>query len=325
MVAINGTSPYKIAAAADGWIRAIEDDNSVQCDCGVTNCRNNYVWIEHPNGEWSKYTHMVKNSVTNLGHKVGDWVTAGTYLGNEGSVGCASGIHLHFEVAQTIDTNTLVFSEYGGYIDGDWAKNVIPVICSISGNVFVENTQYVAGSCGTCFDALVINNATFDAGEYDVITASNSVAASGAVTFNQYSSGLYQGGDYVRLAVGFTAKSGTEFTARVRACNDSRPENNAVAQQRMKIVNPAARKFKVYPNPATNQVTVEWLQNQATLSHLFVADITGRVLIEILPPQKMKSGQMQLQFSAKELTNGTYFVHLISGDESHVSKLLVQH
>ena len=106
MVGKNGIAPYKVAAAADGWIRAIEDDNSIQCDCKVTNCRNNYVWIEHTNGEWTKYTHMVKNSVTNLGHTTGDWVTAGTYLGDEGNVGCAGGVHEHFEVAQLINGAT---------------------------------------------------------------------------------------------------------------------------------------------------------------------------------------------------------------------------
>jgi hypothetical protein len=30
----------------------------------VTSCSscNNYVWIEHPNGEWTKYTHFITNS-----------------------------------------------------------------------------------------------------------------------------------------------------------------------------------------------------------------------------------------------------------------------
>src|SRR5258705_12224202 len=104
---------------------------------------------------------MVKNSVTSLGLVEGQWVTAGTPLGIEGNVGCASGVHLHFEAAQPIDTNTLVFSEYGGYIDGDWAKNVIPVICSITGNVFVENTQYVAGTCGSCPAGLINSSGIF--------------------------------------------------------------------------------------------------------------------------------------------------------------------
>lgn len=69
---------------------------------------NNFVWIEHPNGEWSKYTHMLKGSVgTGLdlngnpgaGHQVDDWVNAGEVLGIEADVGFASGVHVHFEVA----------------------------------------------------------------------------------------------------------------------------------------------------------------------------------------------------------------------------------
>src|SRR5262245_42598780 len=40
MVGNNGSS---IVAAADGWIRHIEDNHTQQCDCSVTFCLNNYV------------------------------------------------------------------------------------------------------------------------------------------------------------------------------------------------------------------------------------------------------------------------------------------
>ena len=61
---------------------------------------NNYVWIAHPNGEWTNYSHLAHDSVAKkAGLKVGDEVTAGQYIGNEGAVGCAMLRHVYFEVA----------------------------------------------------------------------------------------------------------------------------------------------------------------------------------------------------------------------------------
>jgi len=69
---------------------------------------NNFVWIEHPNGEWTKYTHMQRGSVgtgmdnngnPGAGRVQDEFVTAGTPLGIEGDVGFAGGPHVHFEVA----------------------------------------------------------------------------------------------------------------------------------------------------------------------------------------------------------------------------------
>lgn len=91
MSGASGQSSYNVVASADGWIRAINDEDSEECTCeGGDNCDNNYVWIEHPNGEWTKYTHVRQNSVDDLGLSEDDWVTRGTVIGKEGSVGCST-------------------------------------------------------------------------------------------------------------------------------------------------------------------------------------------------------------------------------------------
>jgi hypothetical protein len=50
-----GGGPYRIAAAADGVIRFIVD-GFTENRPGASPCNNNYVWIEHPTGEWTKYS-----------------------------------------------------------------------------------------------------------------------------------------------------------------------------------------------------------------------------------------------------------------------------
>ncbi len=90
---------YRVAASAPGEVRVIEDSFSANRP-DRTPCNNNYVWIRHDNGEWTKYTHFRKGTVTGLAQlKTGDRVESGQLLGLEGKVGCAHGQHLHFEVA----------------------------------------------------------------------------------------------------------------------------------------------------------------------------------------------------------------------------------
>ncbi|MFN3939617.1 MAG: peptidoglycan DD-metalloendopeptidase family protein [Chitinophagales bacterium] len=318
MIGDGGTSsPFGIAAAADGWIRAIEEDNDERCDCSVTSCANNYVWIEHPNGEWSKYTHMIQNSVSAAGIEVGDWVTAGTLIGKEGEVGCASGVHLHFEVAVPIDTNTLIFSAYGGWIDEDWAKNVIPVICSISGNVFADGVEYLADDCGVCISSLINLPETITSGEFDADIASVSITA-GAVIFDDYSSGLYQAGSFINLSEGFEAKQNSEFTARIATCNETPGKTSATLFE-----NEYAEIF-LFPNPASTSVTLRWFDNMEQKCAIYIADITGRIITTIAEEQMCYSGFNQINFDVSGLEDGMYFLQLQSKFKTRTIKLIVQ-
>jgi murein DD-endopeptidase MepM/ murein hydrolase activator NlpD len=139
---VDGDEPYRIVAAADGVIRYIVDRFSENRP-GRSPCNNNYVWIEHPNGEWTKYSHMTKDSVTvDAGLAVGDHVSAGTFLGCEDDVGCASGEHLHFEVAHPEDPGNPIDAD--GFLVNDNADNRIPRFCELDGDVFVDGQRYVA-------------------------------------------------------------------------------------------------------------------------------------------------------------------------------------
>jgi len=133
-----GGGPYKIVAAAPGKIMAIEDDFSERQDSDTADqCNNNYVWIAHPNGEWTKYSHMVKGSTTGkAGLKVGESVKAGQYLGDEGDVGCASGDHLHFEVGDPQLSDP--FATVGGFLkdNADSNRNRIARICGLGDGRF---------------------------------------------------------------------------------------------------------------------------------------------------------------------------------------------
>jgi hypothetical protein len=139
-----GTNVYRVVAAAAGTVREIQDGFDENRPDGNP-CNNNYVWIEHPNGEWTKYTHMRQGSVTGAGIWRGQQVAAGRTLGLEGDVGCAHGQHLHFEVAVPVDPNNAIDAD--GNIIGGHKRNRIPWICGIDGRRFVDGHTITAGPC----------------------------------------------------------------------------------------------------------------------------------------------------------------------------------
>jgi hypothetical protein len=150
----NDDPTYRIVAARPGTVRFIRDEFSDNCDPDVTQCTNNYVWIQHETGdEWSKYSHIATGTATGAppngaGLSEGDEVVAGQHLGNEGNVGMATGAndgrHLHFEVVIPDDPNP---SKPMGPV-GDFPYTArIPRFCHVSGAIAVKGSTYVAGPC----------------------------------------------------------------------------------------------------------------------------------------------------------------------------------
>jgi murein DD-endopeptidase MepM/ murein hydrolase activator NlpD len=148
LFATGGQGPYRVVAAAAGRIAAIQDSFSEQqSGRAAADCHNNYVWIAHPNGEWTNYSHLAHDSVTKGAKlKVGDQVSAGAYLGDEGAVGCAMLKHVHFEVAVPDSKNPI---DAGGFLtdneDGKRERN--PRFCGVPNRTVAKNATYRAVPC----------------------------------------------------------------------------------------------------------------------------------------------------------------------------------
>lgn len=145
---VGGVEPYRVVAAAAGRIVAIQDGyGEQQSGRAAALCHNNYVWIAHPNGEWSNYSHVAKGSVTGkAGLKVGDQVKAGQYLGDEDAVGCAMLKHVHFEVARPQAGAGI---DAGGFLlDNDGGKRELsPRFCGVPNATAVRGETYSAVAC----------------------------------------------------------------------------------------------------------------------------------------------------------------------------------
>ncbi|MDX1479138.1 MAG: M23 family metallopeptidase [Saprospiraceae bacterium] len=211
-------STYQIVAAADGWIRWIEDDFTQECWCCWQS--NNFVIIEHPNGEWTNYTHMETGTVTAQGLNVGDWVSAGTVLGTEGSVGCSTGPHLHFVVASEVDP-AAPFDTIGGFLNG---VTRIPLMCGTEFSYLEDDESYIAEACmDDCPVALSVNQIvpalSISVKRADLIIETEFTTNPVFMNLEAGSAVVYRAGQSITLQPGFDALAGCSFRAVIRACN----------------------------------------------------------------------------------------------------------
>lgn len=215
-----GGAPFPIVAAAAGTVMIIVDNNNVTCTTNGCSAFNNYVWLRHANGEWSKYTHFLRGSVrTNAGLTVGASVVAGQYLGDEGAVGAATGVHLHFEVGVPDNTNTLAQAldiPNGGFLNG---PNRIPLFCGVPGGILYRNNQFVAGNCGGggCNNDVVVPSKIIRT--TDAYLADNTVdTANNSISVDTFASLALLAGNKVTLRPGFRALRGSYVRAALQPC-----------------------------------------------------------------------------------------------------------
>ena len=211
---------FPIVAAAAGTVMIIRDGNNVTCTTNGCSAFNNYIWIRHSNGEWTKYTHFIRNSVSvKAGLVPGTNVVAGQYLGDEGAVGAAFGVHLHFEVGVPDNTNSVpqaIDIPNGGFIRG---KNRIPLFCSVPGNILYRSDIVVAGNCGGggCVDDLIVPAKIIRT--TDAYVAADTVdTGNNSISLDTYASLALLAGNKVTLRPGFKALSGSYMRAAIQPC-----------------------------------------------------------------------------------------------------------
>jgi hypothetical protein len=101
---------YVIHAARGGVIGDFVDTNTVNADpCTMGDAADapaNYIRIDHEDGTFSWYAHIVEHSVM---PKIGDTVTRGQLLAKVDNIGRSCGPHLHFQA--TTDTPNTIYEQ----------------------------------------------------------------------------------------------------------------------------------------------------------------------------------------------------------------------
>ncbi len=86
---------------------------------------------------------------------------------------------------------------------------------------------------------------------------------------------------------------------------------------------PEMSTLKSYPNPVTNQVTVEFILKQKLEASVSIINAKGEIVFEI-PNENFNRGKNRINLDLKKagLSKGIYFIKLNSGNQSMVSKIV---
>lgn len=77
-----------------------------------------------------------------------------------------------------------------------------------------------------------------------------------------------------------------------------------------------------YPNPFNDQLNISFQLDKASVVHLTILDITGRVA-GVISDQPLEAGRYNLPFQANALSDGIYFVRLQADERSIVDKVIL--
>jgi len=149
-----GISGQDIVAARDGWISQIVESYNACCYSSVCAPCNNYVVINHGDGEYSYYLHIKQWSVPDyLG--MGTFVHQGDKIAEQGDVGWTGG-NSRDDVpcnGSTIDSKCGIHLHFGVHKGPYWNSTTVRPrfqdVYDSHGTWYVASGQtYVSGNCG---------------------------------------------------------------------------------------------------------------------------------------------------------------------------------
>lgn len=131
--------------------------------------------------------------------------------------------------------------------------------------------------------------------------------------FNEVSD--LQAGKCILMEANTLIEYGSVFFAHIDECEGTSPKQ---LQPQL-----PTSTVKVYPNPFSQQSTVEFeLYNNSEVS-IFVSDITGKKLATLANAEQKSSGVHQVTFNAKGIAPGIYYCTLINGDQIETQKMVI--
>ena len=93
-------------------------------------------------------------------------------------------------------------------------------------------------------------------------------------------------------------------------------KGNTVLNTNLSVSTFEANKFVVYPNPATDFIRLN-NKNNLQIDALSLFDLEGKLVA--------KSQTNRTLINTKNIANGTYFVHIVSGKKTYINKIIIRH
>lgn len=212
----------------------------------------------------------------------------------------------------------LLCENLGFYDNGDpWIN--------ISNNPSLDAQDFVAfcdsdeGACSECPNEISIT--THSSSETNTVHAQN-IYSSSAISAG--SNITYRASNAVNLQINFQVQSGAEFLATIEDCPSS---TSTIVEPTLEQLKTIARvkneHLTIYPNPLTDETTIEYNLEKKEPVLLQVLDLLGRRVRILANGQIQQAGAHRITFDRRQLQGGTYIVVLRQGDTIESKKMVL--
>ncbi|MFK7980113.1 MAG: 3-coathanger stack domain-containing protein, partial [Saprospiraceae bacterium] len=166
-------------------------------------------------------------------------------------------------------------------------------------------------------------NLVIDVIEKELYHAEQTIISTATLPENH--TATFKAGTSITLKAGFHA-AGT-FSASIEDCEATLLEEAPITEARIALNNTSVLKqtveMKIYPNPFYEVTTIAYdLPNKGVVT-LQVFDFMGKEIAILERDLLKEKGRYEINFQANQLTSGTYFVVLRSGEHYEVQKLML--
>ncbi|PHN05474.1 T9SS type A sorting domain-containing protein [Flavilitoribacter nigricans] len=220
----------------------------------------------------------------------------------------------------TVDSLELDCNDLGNQLVGGF---VVDAHSNTSSTCEVNLTVYDRdGFCTDCESTLTLTGDMAE-GTYraaDWIESDGTVQTGTVVHF--------RAGNSIRLVPGFHAEAGSDFTARIEDCETAPAEIAAASdpsttlKEAQPLTATANVQFGVFPNPFTQQFTLQYEVVEATETEVRMISMDGKMRLQLLLPQLQSSGRQRLEWDGSKLVAGIYIVQLRLGDVWYSRKVI---
>lgn len=81
--------------------------------------------------------------------------------------------------------------------------------------------------------------------------------------------------------------------------------------------------INAYPNPATDNIAIQFALNKSSETSLYIYDLTGRKVITLLSTERQSAGKHVFKWDITNVKAGIYFYRLTIGNKSVTKKIIV--
>jgi len=306
----------KVVAAAAGTI-IMKQDGEFDRSCTMNSNPWNAVYLLHSDNSVSWYGHLKKGSLTSK--NVGQSVAEGEMLGIVGSSGISTGPHLHFEV---YDVNSQLIDPFSGpcnnFNTDSWWKNQLPYMESGINKTMTNFTPPVFPACPAQEYPNASDNFTFN----DTVWVSNyfrylNTGDLVSITIKRPDGSVWYSWDwnspwpfytaayaYWWIKIGAGEPAGLWTFQTVYNSQTYTHEFTMGYPAGISASNTIESSFNIFPNPATNKLTITYNNPDFHAHDLQITDILGKH--QPVHIEKLSEHELILDISA--LNPGFYFL-----------------